>query len=556
MYVEPNTTIKLLRNIPLDENQTDTLWFENLSGQLNYFNSRAVKTLTQNSYQRKSRNYCRLLCAIGDVFNVNYMMFQNSSFNNKWFFAFVTDIEYINNETVEIRYIIDPIQTWLFDYEIDETFVERETTESDFIGDHIEPENVNTGEYVMNGEYNDLTSLHDMSIVVAYVDPDADAIRGQLIDGVFSGADLYVYGTSAEEITELGNFLNSNIAHPDAIVNMYMCPTKVVGTTSQDRRITYGSSGYVERQQLAGVTNDTTVDGYLPKNKKLLTYPYNFVHVDAPNGQGLDDRYEFFNSGIPSYSFTANNSYPVELVCMPYNYKGSPAFDPSGIGSAVENRTERLTIKGFPICSWNFDAFKNWVSINGLPLALKTIASGVNTATGLYSRDNFRHVQRMRTDPDRRYTKTQNQYIQRSEVAEAGGSLADSAASILSEGYQASIQADITRGSFESGSNDMCLGRMTFKHCRMSVNKNYAERIDRFFTMFGYHVATVKKVETNLRSRFTYVKTVGASVHGNLPSDDAKYISDCFDSGIRFWKDVENINQYSEENIPNITERS
>jgi hypothetical protein len=55
-------------------------------------------------------------------------------------------------------------------------------------------------------------------------------------------------------------------------------------------------------------------------------------------------------------------------------------------------------------------------------------------------------------------------------------------------------------------------------------------------------------VNIHARSRWTYVKTVGANVDGNVPADDAKYIADCFDRGIRFWADTTNPCDYSSAN--------
>ena len=74
--------------------------------------------------------------------------------------------------------------------------------------------------------------------------------------------------------------------------------------------------------------------------------------------------------------------------------------------------------------------------------------------------------------------------------------------------------------------------------------------IDDYFTMFGYAVRQIGVPNMNARPYFTYVKTVGCTVHGNMPSDHAKQIEQIFDKGVRFWKSVDNIGNYNLNNAP------
>ena len=55
-------------------------------------------------------------------------MFKNDSVKNKWFFAFITDYEFISESTTKITYQLDVFQTYLFDYKFQSTYVEREHT--------------------------------------------------------------------------------------------------------------------------------------------------------------------------------------------------------------------------------------------------------------------------------------------------------------------------------------------------------------------------------------------------------------------------------------------
>lgn len=53
-------------------------------------------------------------------------MYQNENYSNKWFYAFIDGMKYINDSMTEISISTDVWQTWQFDLEFMESFVERE----------------------------------------------------------------------------------------------------------------------------------------------------------------------------------------------------------------------------------------------------------------------------------------------------------------------------------------------------------------------------------------------------------------------------------------------
>jgi hypothetical protein len=86
---------------------------------------------------------------------------------------------------------------------------------------------------------------------------------------------------------------------------------------------------------------------------------------------------------------------------------------------------------------------------------------------------------------------------------------------------------------------------MKFKGGCMTQPYNYIRSFDEFFDVFGYATHEWMDVNIHQRGRWTYVKTAGANVDGSVPADDAKYIADCYDSGIRFWADTVHPCDYS-----------
>ena len=112
-YVTPNSTVKLISSMRFDRTYKNVVYFGNHNEQYTYFNTYARLTFNNLSYVRD--NVIRVEAQPAQVYECNYMMFQNVSFGEKWFYAFITDYRYINNNCVELTYDIDVMQTWFFD---------------------------------------------------------------------------------------------------------------------------------------------------------------------------------------------------------------------------------------------------------------------------------------------------------------------------------------------------------------------------------------------------------------------------------------------------------
>ena len=150
--ITPITAVKVLRGVPLDSTYTDTFgkgFFPNVSAQVAYFTRKAKYTFTDLTPVRM-QNMLRLPIVADDLFDCNYIMFQNANFGQKWFYAFIDEINYINPSCSEVSFTLDVMQTWLFDYTIHPSFVEREHINNDSIGQNIVAENLELGDYVYN----------------------------------------------------------------------------------------------------------------------------------------------------------------------------------------------------------------------------------------------------------------------------------------------------------------------------------------------------------------------------------------------------------------------
>lgn len=157
-YILPNSTMYVYtRNntgqIPFDVNHENTVIFSSKNEQLNYFENVPHTVLNSQSYQRVNKGIIKIAPpvlddnAIAKFCDANYIAFKNTSFENKWFYAFVDRAEYINNNTVMLFYHIDVIQTYMFDWLFNQCLIEREHTTTDIAGQHTLPEQLESGPY-------------------------------------------------------------------------------------------------------------------------------------------------------------------------------------------------------------------------------------------------------------------------------------------------------------------------------------------------------------------------------------------------------------------------
>lgn len=128
-----NTSVWLLAGVPLDSDQNDQIWFESKSAQENYFMGGGisdVQKFSNTSYVNRDNQTLRfsLNGQVGSAetaIKYNYMIFQNADYGDHYYYAFITNISYVNYKTFDIKFKIDVFQTWLFDIKFQQSYVRR-----------------------------------------------------------------------------------------------------------------------------------------------------------------------------------------------------------------------------------------------------------------------------------------------------------------------------------------------------------------------------------------------------------------------------------------------
>ena len=122
--ITPNTRIILLK-CPISLSNKHQITFANSEAQYNYFYNLPKIEEDDAQYQRKD-NVIRFPAHADSLQEYNYCMYQNNNYGNKWFYAFITNISYVNDGCSYISIKTDVFQTWQFNLTWKQSFIERE----------------------------------------------------------------------------------------------------------------------------------------------------------------------------------------------------------------------------------------------------------------------------------------------------------------------------------------------------------------------------------------------------------------------------------------------
>jgi len=509
--ITPNSIVHFL-SVKIDSTQKNQIYFSSRAAQYSYFYNKRVITYDLVTFVKKD-NVISLNANIDDLWNVNYIMYRNKSFTDRWFYAFITKMEWASDNTTYVYVETDPFQTWFLDCQLLKSFVVREHSLTDDPGDNVVAESLELGEYVQNGSkvYAGLGEFDTILMVTQSseaVPADGEFVANQFVKAYFYG----IKGTATPSF--IADYLDAleTAGKTDSIIAIYTAPNKFTkfGTTGS---LGTPSTQFEDKISLTTVPDmPLTVDGYSPRNGKLLTFPYSYLYAHNNNGQGIAYAWEHFD-GDPEFDVIGaplpNGSYKL----YPANYE---------IGNGVGNDEEfemALTLSNFPLGSYTYDAYKEWVATKGLQNAMAIAGGAISTIAG---------------------AATGNALM-------AGGGIA-AVSSALLQRNAASVQPPVSRGNINSADANFSQGLNDFILYPKSIRYEYAEIIDEFFDMFGYATNRLKVPNVTGRGCWNYVKTIDVNITGPVPVDDMQKLKAVFDNGVTFWHDGDKVADYSQDN--------
>lgn len=554
--IVPNSEVYILKNVPLEPSFDHTIWFDSPEQQATAFTTYALAFyFNKVSYQRYPRPYITLDKTADELYNCNYMMFRNTSYGTKWFYAFITQIEYISNTTSRIYYTIDPMQTYLFDVNVGECWVEREHAMADAIGDNLIPESFEFGEYVYDSDYfpNLFLKANYVICILAtwkavyednkWVIKDASTGGvGGVDSGIYTGLtkNLFTYDLSnpqacahdANAVIEAATKANK----ADGIVSITMYPKFFMNWS-----ITGDLADGLVPHTVDSIPAFTgTFDGYKPKNNKLYTAPFCGVYVDNLQGNAANYAYEYFENRKPKFNIVGVVNGNLECASIPLNYKGLPT-----------NFQESLIMGGFPQCAWNVDTFKAWIAQNKYAIAAGVANTAISTAARVGAAIATGGLSEIAAAPaaaSSNVVSFPNAYQPPTGGGSGGGitgaaingssNILNDTINLVAQVKTASTQPNHARGQ-QSSSVFCAMGYQGFHYMPYRIQGQFAKIVDDFFSMYGYKTNRLKVPNRNGRKAWNYVKTCGANLTGSAPADVTAALVQIYDKGITFWRCID-----------------
>lgn len=339
--------------------------------------------------------------------------------------------------------------------------------------------------------------------------------------GLYSGLRYDVYQIERngvidqDALTELDDFINglTGSYQQDSVVSIFMIPSVFVGSG--------GTIGEDPVSMTAFMTRPSTIDGYTPRNKKLLTFPFMYAGVDTLNDAKIY-RYEWATAddGLLHFAIFGAVTPNVEIVVAPVGYNGTPLGDYANPSKSNINSSESVICSEFPQCPYIIDSYRAWLAQHGVEYTLQMAGAGVMSGAFLASGNLTGAVQ--------------------SHL---------NAMNIDNQRHLAEIKGSRVRGSVGAGSEvAKRVKAIYFK--QISVTAEYAKMIDDFFDRFGYTCGRLKVPNRDARPHWTYTKTKDVNIRGNVPADDMRKIKEIYDNGITFWKNGNEVGNYNLDNSP------
>ena len=567
-YVQPNSIVQLFQGINLDNRYLHTIYFASEAAQNSWFTSRVYKSYQQQSYTRYTRNQIKIKDDATALFGCTYLRFMNTRSNSKWFYAFITGIEYVNEGTTLITYEIDVMQTWFMQNgSLQPCMVLREHVNNDTFGLNLEEEPIGSDVYDSDLVYkfggvdgSGDNPFADYSVVMQTT--GVSPTSRHMIQGLYSGCNYAISQANDQDdgnaiytdgIIMLGSW--SLQQQQENIIDLYTVPTFCAGD----------DTGHLATGN--NITVPSQYDNYTPKNKKLFMYPYSYLMVSTHMGDVNIYRWEYFAGTTGSaceFDVDGTMLGGGEIRCYPRDYNGQDHNVDAGV-----------VMGNFPKNTAAYDAYQAWLAAGGstrlenerkvnsvkgaggIMKAVGSLANMISPSTSSRVTDvleptgtkvNGHNV----LDVTRREISDQSRNPSAGAMAGAVGGALGAAGDIMEA--RNNMQYTFNDAAYEPniivGSPTSALpvsqrdANLYFYHTH--VRDDEVKRIDDFFSCYGYSIKKVKQPNLTGRAYWNFVQTQGAVINGNMPSSSKDAIASIFDSGITLWHNGDQVGNYAQ----------
>lgn len=489
-----------------------------------------------------------------DLTQCNYLMYQNADISNKWYFAFIDNVQYNSLNSVIISHTIDVWQTYQFDITYYKNLILRAhvAKSTDTVGRWLAPEPISvapeferkhnvfndiswTPQYVLHSTsvYNPNTKKYEYkgsgtgaSLSAEYgifVDSDTDVQEVVKKYGKLSPAEALKSDNDDEYSNWIADLLTGQIEsfekslnnavklisttsisqlqdHRNELIGLYAIPAWVHSGTNK-----YATNNIKKKDVTTTLPTTTLACGYTPRNKKMLSSLCKAYLFYNENGFKLPLKPELFTSDTPVFTVKAT-----ELSTNGFLLQ---------IGSYADYTAKTNKI------SYNCENRLGYDANTGLDKVLNTLTSavGVVNAVGSVASQAF--------------------------AGNVGGAV---------QGAVGAVQQSINmidalgqRGVNTGASGDIM--SITEKRAMpvfadVSPTEAQCRYIDDYLDVYGYAINEIGKISSYMKNRtnWNYIQVANCNIKVSAPNDDFNKLKQMFESGVTIWH--RNFGDYDQNN--------
>lgn len=299
---------------------------------------------------------------------------------------------------------------------------------------------------------------------------------------------------------------------------------------------------YLPIIQVSSSLSKSLMGGYTPKNNKLYSYPFNSLEIIG-YGQNSELKFEnFINPQKPLFGIVSKFYAGASIQLYPLDYDGlADNFDAGCTGDSL------------PILPYTKDNFKNEYNagqnsrlqaqnamrqdrnFNRITTGVQMLGNGITGMSSAIMGNASNDTINTLTQGISLYAKGELKYNQGMAAMEATlKDVVNRPSTIANQNATPSIPALVKDG--------ICPYVV-----KKSVRKEFLEKIDNFFSRYGYKVSQIKTPNIKSRKAFNFLKCNDAHVGGNIPNGDLLEIKAILEHGITFWH-TDNVGDYTQDN--------
>ncbi|ASU04185.1 hypothetical protein [Bacillus phage RadRaab] len=572
------------KGVPFSNDHKHTRWFDDIGEQFSYFSSRpTVHAMDEVKFvENNGKNYIGADAGIDALRDVNYIMFQNAQYNNKWFYAFVTQLKRKTSSMTEVYFEIDVLQTWRFEMTMLSSFVVREhcplwnpdgtpviNTIDEGLNYGTEYETVNVHHHIPNSGIRFLV----IACKKAVHGTNKDKVLPSLV-GVgqpfsyyvvpFVDKDVVVNATIQGESHRMSTLIDTlaSLYKDDKmtnnIVTMFITEQTGLKYTTAENEAGYGINFSSDGQVVEYAESDgakmvyvsdckqfsakntfigAKYDGYRSvKESKLLMYPYTVLTLDDMQGNRRDFKNEYISR--PDITLTAKGSLgtsnKISYSIAGYNMDiNNPMhqfmLDEWGLQNINPNDVSIITELISAYIQGNKNQLHNQVdqiTLNGTAnVAQSLLGAGTSLATGSYAGAASSGIGAVKG--------AGNSVLQLQAIEAKIDDIMNVPPTINKMGTNTSYDVG-------NGYNGVFL-------IKKQIKPEYQKKLEDFFKLYGYKKNEVKVPNLHTRQSWNYVQTKDVNIIGNFNTEDLNELKAIFDGGITLWH-TNDVGNYSLSN--------